>query len=81
MKNTMRKQGNEMQQKDILEEDSLIVTVEAGSIMSWKKYVKHNGINLGIDRFGESAPYREIYDHLGLSEEKIVNLIQKKLRE
>ena len=41
--------------KDILEEDSLIVTLEAGSISSWQKYIKHKGINLGIDQFGESA--------------------------
>ncbi len=68
-------------QKDILEEDSLIVTLEAGSIMSWQKYIKHGGLNLGIDKFGESAPYKEVYNHLDLSEEKIINFIQKKLRE
>ena len=68
-------------QNDILEEDSLIVTLEAGSIMSWQKYTNRNGINLGIDKFGESAPYKEVYNHLDLSEEKITNLIQKKLRE
>jgi len=68
-------------QKDILEEDSLIVTLEAGSIMSWQKYIKHSGLNLGIDKFGESAPYKEVYNHLDLSEEKIINFIQKKLRD
>ena len=67
--------------KDILEENSLIVTLEAGSVMSWQKYVKSKGINLGIDKFGESAPYKEIYKHFRLSEEDITNFIQKKLRE
>ena len=67
--------------KDILEENSLIVTLEAGSIMSWQKYIKDKGINLGIDRFGESAPYKEVYKHFKLSEEDITNFIQKKLRE
>ena len=67
--------------KDILEEDSLIITLEAGSISSWQKYIKHKGINLGIDQFGESAPYKEVYNHFNLSEESITNLIQKKLRE
>ena len=38
-------------------------------------------INLGIDKFGESAPYKEVYDYLDLSEEKITSFIQKKLRE
>ena len=67
--------------KDILEENSLIVTIEAGSIMSWQKYVKDKGINLGLDKFGESAPYKEIYKYFKLSEEDITNFIQKKLRE
>ena len=67
--------------KDILEEDSLIVTIEAGSIMSWQKYIKNKGLNLGIDKFGESAPYKEVYKHFQLSEEDITNFIQKKLRE
>jgi transketolase len=67
--------------KDIIEEDSLIVTLEAGSVTHWQKYVKKRGLNLGIDQFGESAPYNEVYDYLNLTEEKITSLIQKKLRE
>jgi transketolase len=67
--------------KNLIEEDSLVVTLEAGSITHWQKYIKNKGINLGIDQFGESAPYKKVYDHFNLSEEKITNLIQKKLRE
>jgi len=67
--------------KDIIEENSLVVTLEAGSITHWQKYIKNKGLNLGIDQFGESAPHKEIYDRFNLTEDKIVNLIQKKLRE
>ena len=67
--------------KDIIEENTLIVTLEAGSVVPWKKYTSKRGINIGIDRFGESAPYKNVYEHFGLSEEKITDLIQKKLRE
>jgi transketolase len=67
--------------KDIIEENSLIITLEAGSVMSWQKYIKNKGLNLGIDKFGESAPYKEVYKHFKLSEEDITNFIQKKLRE
>ncbi|MDC0447676.1 transketolase [Pelagibacteraceae bacterium] len=66
---------------DIIEENSLVVTLEAGSVMSWQKYIKNKGMNIGIDQFGESAPYKEVYAHFGLSEEKITDFIQKKLRE
>ena len=67
--------------KDIIEENTLIVTLEAGSVVPWKKYTSKRGINIGIDRFGESAPYKNVYEHFGLSEEKITDLIQKRLRE
>ena len=67
--------------KDIIEENTLIVTLEAGSVVPWKKYNNKRGINIGIDRFGESAPYKNVYEHFGLSEEKITDLIQKRLRE
>ena len=67
--------------RDILEENSLIVTLEAGSVMPWQKYIKDKGVNLGINKFGESAPYKEVYKHFKLSEEDITSLIQKKLRE
>ncbi len=71
----------ESYRKDILEDNSLIVTLEAGSVISWQKYIKDKGINLGVDKFGESAPYKEVYKHFKLSEEDITNFIQKKLRE
>ena len=62
---------------DILEEDSLIVTIEAGNVMSWQKYINNKGLNLGIDKFGESAPYKEVYKYFKLTEEEITSLIQK----
>ena len=65
----------------ILEKSSIIITIEAGSTISWKKYLGNKGIALGLDVFGESAPYKEIFNHFDLTTDKIVSLIQKKLRE
>jgi transketolase len=36
-----------------------------------------DGVALGIDRFGASAPYKEIYEHLGLTVAKIVEAARK----
>jgi transketolase len=72
---------SEEYKKNLIEENSLVITLEAGSITSWQKYIKNKGLNLGIDQFGESAPYKEVYDYFNLTEEKITNIIQKKLRE
>ena len=67
--------------KDLMEENSLVVTLEAGSVTHWQKYTKDKDLNIGIDQFGESAPYKEVYDNFDLTEDKITNLIQKKLRK
>ena len=67
--------------EDILDKESLIVTIEAGNVSSWKKYLGDTGISVGIDRFGESAPYKKVYEHLNLSVEKILLAIQERLRK
>ena len=35
--------------------------------------MKNKGLNFGIDEFGKSAPYKEIYNYFGLTVENIVN--------
>ena len=67
--------------KEIFNEDSIIFTIEAGSVLPWQKYNGVKGYNFGIDRFGESAPYKKIYEHFDLTEGKILDVIQKHLRK
>ena len=50
----------------ILEETKFKISIEAGSSDCWKKYVGDNGIAFGIDEFGKSAPYKDIYKYFGL---------------
>ena len=66
---------------DILDKDSLIVAIEAGNVSSWKKYLGDRGMTFGINKFGESAPYKKVYEHLNLSAENITLAIQEKLRK
>ena len=73
-------QSKEYKEK-ILEKNSLIITIEAGSISSWSKYIGNKGFNFGIETFGESAPFKEVYKHFDLTTDKIVNSIQKILRK
>lgn len=65
----------------ILENERLIVSIEAGSVVCWHKYLKKSDIAMGIDKFGKSAPYKEIYEEMNLTSSKIVSLIQAKLRK
>ena len=48
------------------------VAIEAAHPMSWQRWVGSDGVVLGIDRFGASAPYTKIYSELGLTVDKLV---------
>ena len=55
----------------ILGETKFKVSIEAASTDCWKKYVGIEGLTFGIDEFGKSAPYKEIYKHFRLTVENI----------
>jgi transketolase len=55
----------------ILGETKFKISIEAASTDCWKKYVGTEGLTFGIDTFGKSAPYKEIYKYFGLTAEKI----------
>jgi len=55
----------------ILGETKFKISIEAASTDCWKKYVGTESLTFGIDEFGKSAPYKEIYKHFGLTAENI----------
>jgi len=63
----------------ILGETKNIISIEAASTDSWKKYIGTNGLSFGIDVFGKSAPYKDIYKHFGLTAKNIINKSKKLL--
>ena len=62
--------------KNLLEETTAKISIEAASTMGWKKYTGNQGVELGIDTFGKSAPYKKIYEHFKLTSN---NIIQQEL--
>ena len=72
-------QQSEGYKNKILTETSLVVSLEASETGYWKKYTGNNGINFGIDKFGKSAPYKNIYNHFGLNSKNIIKKIKEKL--
>ena len=55
----------------ILDETKFKISIEAASTDCWKKYVGTQGLTFGIDEFGKSAPYKDIYKYFGLTAETI----------
>ena len=66
-------------QREILDETDMIVSIEASETVYWKKYTGRKGLNFGINSFGKSAPYKEIYENFGLNLENITKKIKQNL--
>ncbi len=64
---------------DVLPEGVLKVSVEAGVTMGWERFTGIDGLNIGIDRFGASAPADELYKYFGISVDAIVPQITARL--
>jgi transketolase len=60
-------QQPELHKRKILGESKIIISIEAASTDCWKKYVGADGLTFGIDAFGKSAPYKDIYKYFGLT--------------
>ncbi|TMQ67313.1 MAG: transketolase [Candidatus Eisenbacteria bacterium] len=56
------------------------VTLEAGATDYWRRLVDPRGLAIGIDRFGESAPYKELLEHFGFTPEKVAARVLEWLR-
>ena len=63
--------------KKILSETKHLFSIEAGSRDIWKKYIVREECVFGIDDFGKSAPYKNIYEFFGLEANLIKNRIKK----
>jgi transketolase len=48
------------------------VSIEAGTTFGWERLTMAKGLRFGLDGFGASAPAKDLYDHFGLTAEKIV---------
>ena len=63
---------------DLLPANVLKVSVEAGITLGWQKYVG-DGLTIGLDRFGASAPAEKLFEYFGFTADAIVKKITAKL--
>lgn len=75
-----RRQKDTYRQSVLPEEVTARVSIEAAATFGWKEWIGDRGIAIGIDHFGASAPYKEIFEKYGLTVDRIVEEAQKLLR-
>jgi transketolase len=49
------------------------VSVEAAATLGWDRWVGDAGLAVGLDRFGASAPQKDLYEHFGFTPEAIAD--------
>jgi transketolase len=47
------------------------VSVEAAATLGWERWIGDAGLAVGLDRFGASAPQKDLYEHFGFTPEAI----------
>ena len=52
------------------------IAVEAGVTAGWYRYVGPAGHVLGLDRYGESAPAKDVFEYLGFTVDKVVKQVE-----
>ena len=52
------------------------VAIEAGVTDGWWRYVGTHGRVIGLDRFGESAPADELFEHFGFTTDNVVAVVK-----
>ena len=64
---------------DVSNRQILRVSIEAGATIGWERYTGLHGLRIGIDRFGGSAPAKDLYEHFGLTPDAITAKTLEKL--
>ncbi len=65
----------------VLGKDNVLkVAIEAGIRMPWDKYLGTNGIFIGMDNFGLSAPAAVLFEKFNITADEVVKQVMEKLK-
>ena len=53
------------------------VSVEAGVTFGWERWVGEEGISIGVDRFGASAPGPRVFEELGVTADAVADAVRR----
>ena len=73
------RQSEKYKKSIIPERRCLKITIEAGITSGWEKYSGPNGLSIGIDHYGASAPGNHLAEEFGFIPEKVEQEIRSHL--
>ena len=69
---------DEAVQARIIGDAPIRIAVEAGVRFGWDAVIGHDGGFVGMNSFGASGPYKEVYQHFGITAEAVADLAMKR---
>ena len=75
------RQSDEYKTSLIPDRGALKISMEAGIIDGWEKYIGPNGLSIGINHFGASAPGNNLAEEFGFTAEQVEVKIRDHLKE
>lgn len=70
--NLFEEQSDDYKDSVLPKEVTHRISIEMASTFGWAKYTGFDGINIGIDTFGMSAPASEVLSHFGFNVDNII---------
>ncbi len=76
-----KKQPKSYQQEVLLPTLKRRISLEAGVTFGWHQWVGDYGVTIGLDRFGESGKYQDVYEHLGITSSHVIEVAHELLEK
>jgi len=64
---------------DVLPAGAVKASIEAGTTFGWERYTGLDGVNIGMNSFGASAPADELYEYFGITADALLAAVREKL--
>ncbi|WP_420407193.1 transketolase [Hoeflea sp.] len=65
----------------VIGDSKVKVAIEAGIRQGWDRFIGSDGLFIGMTGFGASGPYKELYEHFGLTAEATVAAVEARLHD
>jgi len=75
------KQTSDYQQSVLPSSIDKVMVIEASIASSWKGYAGKNGVVIGMNSFGMSAPASELFEHFGFSDENVYQKLMEMIKQ
>lgn len=74
-----RQQDQEYRESVLPSSVTARVSVEAAATFGWKEWIGEQGMAVGLDRFGASAPYEDIFEQLEITSDRVADEVKRLL--